>query len=111
MEQHAAGTAPGGTGSVVTAAAIWDEIEDTPFELLPDKPFTLAAYVADMVKVAYVNLAGVGDELPEMPAYLDPDSYVPVPLDSTYQATWDSCPEDMRELVERGGVLSDDQED
>src|SRR5262245_29859786 len=26
--------------------AIWDEIEEEPFELPPDKPLTLAAYVA-----------------------------------------------------------------
>jgi hypothetical protein len=82
--------------------AIWDEIEEKPFELPPDKPLTLAAYVADAVKTAYVELVGVGDVLPDMPAYLDVDSYVPVPLEATYQATWASCPEDMREAVEKG---------
>jgi hypothetical protein len=88
--------------------AIWDEIEDKPFELSPDKPLTLAAYVAGIPKVAYVEPVGVGDVLPDMPAYLDLDSYVPVPLEPTYQATWASCPEDMREAVERGEPLSDE---
>jgi hypothetical protein len=88
--------------------AIWDEIEDQPFELPPDKPLTLAAYVADVPKTAYVEPVGVGDVLPDMPAYLAPDTYVPVPLDATYQATWASCPEDMREAVERGGPLPDE---
>ena len=37
-----------------------------------------------------------------MPAYLNPDSYVPVPLESTYQAAWETCPPDMRYLVEHG---------
>jgi hypothetical protein len=64
--------------------AIWDEIEDQPFELPPDKPLTLAAYVADAPKRAYVEPVGVGDALPDMPAYLDPDSYVPAPLEVTY---------------------------
>jgi hypothetical protein len=82
--------------------AIWDEIEEQPFELSPDKPLTLAAYVASTPKRAYVEPVGVGDVLPDMPAYLDPDSYVPVPLEATYQATWASCPEDMREAVEQG---------
>jgi hypothetical protein len=82
--------------------AIWDEIEDKPFTLPPDKPLTLAAYVAGLPKTAYVEPVGVGDPLPDGPAYLDPDSWVPVPLESTYQATWASCPEDMREAVERG---------
>jgi hypothetical protein len=88
--------------------AIWDEIEDQPFELPPDKPLTLAAYVADIPIVAYVEPIGVGDVMPDMAAYLDPDSYVPVPLEATYQTTWASCPEDMREAVERGGPLSDE---
>src|SRR5579871_6868344 len=35
--------------------AIWDEIEEVPFELPPDKPLTLAAYVAGEVKTAYVE--------------------------------------------------------
>jgi Protein of unknown function (DUF4058) len=82
--------------------AIWDEIEDEDFELSADKPLTLATYVAGIPKVAYVNLVGVGDELLEMPAYLDADSYVLVPLEATYQQTWVSCPEDMREVIEHG---------
>ncbi len=88
--------------------AIWDEIEDKPFELAPDKPLTLAAYVAVVPTVAYVEPVGVGGVLPDMPAYLGPDSYVPVPLETTYQATWASCPEDMREAVEGGEPLSDE---
>jgi hypothetical protein len=89
--------------------AIWDEIQDEPFTLPPDKPLTLAAYVADLPKVAYVEPVAVGDVLPDMPAYLDVDSYVPVPLEETYQATWASCPEDMRAAVEQGTPLSDER--
>jgi hypothetical protein len=91
--------------------AIWDEIDDQPFELTADKPLTLAAYVADVPKTAYVQPVGVGDLLPDMPAYLDPDSWIPVPLEATYQATWASCPEDMREAVEHGEPLSDEPEE
>ena len=82
---------------------IWDEFQDDPFTLPPDKPLTLVAYVASLPKAAYIELLGVGDLLPDMPAYLDLDSYVPMPLESTYQAAWASCPEDMREFVESGG--------
>lgn len=91
--------------------AIWDEIEEEPFQLPPEKPLTLAAYVADLPKTAYVEPVGVGDSLPDMPAYLDPDSYVPVPLETTYQASWASCPEDMRELVEHGDIAVDEAGD
>jgi hypothetical protein len=87
--------------------AIWEEIDEVPFELPADKRLTLAAYVAPnltagITTTAYVQPVGVGDPLPDMPAYLDLDSYVPVPLESTYQTTWASCPEDMRAVVEAG---------
>lgn len=87
--------------------AIWDEIEEEPFELPPDKPLTLAAYVAgDLLTgsevTAYIELLGVGDTLPNMPAYLDRSGYIPVPLEATYQAAWATCPADLRELVETG---------
>lgn len=87
--------------------AIWDEIEEEPFELPPRKTLSLAAYVAgDLLTgietTAYVELIGVGDNLPDMPAYLDRSGYVPVPLEASYQAAWATCPADLRELVETG---------
>lgn len=90
--------------------AIWDEIVEEPFELPFDKPLTLVAYVARTVKTAYVEPVSVGDPLPDMPAYLNDDSYVPIPLEATYQATWESCPKDMRVVVETG-VLPDMEEE
>jgi hypothetical protein len=87
--------------------AIWDEIDGEPLELPPDKPLTLSAYVAGDLFAgietrAYVEVVGVGDKLPNMPAYLDRSGYVSVPLEETYQATWATCPAAFRELVERG---------
>jgi hypothetical protein len=96
--------------------AIWDEVddEDEPFELPGDKRLTLAAYVAGdliagILTTAYVELVGVGDTLPEMPAYLDRSGYVPVPLETTYQAAWATCPPDLRELVETGKLAGEDE--
>ena len=51
-----------------------------------DKPLTLAAYSAGPVK-AYVEPVAVGDVMPDMPLFLDPDRHVPAPLEATYQAT------------------------
>lgn len=87
--------------------AVWDEIQEEPFELPPDKPLTLAAYVAGdpfagMETTAYVEMIGVGQVLPDMPAWLDRSGYVPVPLESTYQTAWSACPADLRELVQTG---------
>ena len=94
--------------------AIWDEIEEEPFELPPGKPLTLAAYVAgDLLTgsepTAYVELIGVGDTLPDMPAYLDRSGYVPVPLEATYQEAWATCPADLRELVETGKLSGESE--
>jgi hypothetical protein len=93
---------------------VWDEIDEDPFELPPDKPLTLAAYVAGDLLIgreptAYVELIGVGDILPDMPAYLDGRSHVPVPLEATYQAAWATCPADLRELVETGRLSGEDE--
>ena len=81
--------------------AIWDAVEKRPFELPTDKQLTLAAYVSDRPLTAYVEPVGVGDTLPDMPVHLDPDSYVLLPLEATYEATWASCPDIMREAVLR----------
>jgi hypothetical protein len=90
--------------------AIWDEIdEEEPFELPSDQPLTLAAYVvgdalAEIPPKAYVHPVGVGETMLDMPAYLDFDNYVPVPLEATYMATWARCPADFRSVVETGIV-------
>ena len=79
--------------------AIWDEVQEEPFELPPDKQLTLVAYSAGSVKVAYVEPVAVGDVLPEMPLFLEPGLHVPVALEATYQATWSVFPEELRELL------------
>jgi hypothetical protein len=80
--------------------AIWDALEDSEFELPADKPLTVAAYSAGLRTTAYVEPVSVGDPLPSLPIFLDEGTYVPAPLESTYQTTWATCPAPMRELVE-----------
>jgi len=79
--------------------AIWEEICDQPFEEPPDKPLTVAAYYAGVPKKAYIEPVAVGDPLPSLPLFLDLQTYVPAPLEGSYQAAWDDCPEPLRELV------------
>jgi hypothetical protein len=83
--------------------AIWDEIRDEPFELPPDKPLTLAAYSAGVPMKAFVEPVAVGDPLPDMAVFLDPDTYILAPLETTYLATWELCPEVFREAVSAPG--------
>lgn len=44
----------------------------------------------------------VNDRLPDMPLFLTNYVHVLVPLEPTYQATWDASPEEMRLAVETG---------
>ncbi len=67
----------------------------------------LASYRAkgpadDDTTEAFLEPLGVGAPIPDMPAFLEPDFYVQVPLEATYSKAWDSCPKDMRYLVEHG---------
>lgn len=80
--------------------AIWDEIVEAQFELPPDKPLTLAAYEAGPVKRAYVEPVAVGDQLPDMPLFLEPEVYVPVSLETTYQTAWSVFPAALKGLLE-----------
>ena len=77
---------------------IWDEVPGYPFELPPGKPLTLAAYQAEPTKTAYLEPVEVGQSLPDMPLFLVEDWYVNVPLEETYQATWNVLPVELRRL-------------
>jgi hypothetical protein len=79
---------------------IWDRVRDEPFELPPDKPLTLAAYTGGTELVAYVEPVAVGDTLPDMPVFLTPDSYVPCPLEATYQTAWEQFPAPLKGPLE-----------
>jgi hypothetical protein len=72
--------------------AIWDVLEEEDFELPAEKPLIVAAYDSGPLPVTYVEPLAVGDILPEMPLFLEPGSYVPAPLESSYQAAWDQLP-------------------
>jgi hypothetical protein len=81
-------------------AAIWEEVKDEPFVLPKDKPLTLAAYECDLTTRAYVESFAVGDQLVDMPLYLEPNGHVRVPLEATYQAAFTSMPRRWRSVLE-----------
>lgn len=79
--------------------AIWDAFLEEPYDPPPGKNLTVASYVADVPKVAYVEPVGLGDPLPEPPLFLTPKIYIPAPLEGTYQTSWDACPGPLRGAV------------
>lgn len=79
--------------------AIWDELTDEPFELPAQKERTLVAYQVAAGYTAYIEPVGLGDLLPPMPLFLEPDRHILVPLEATYAETWQLCPAPIREMV------------
>jgi hypothetical protein len=79
--------------------AIWDEIEDQPFELPADKPLTVAAYSGGLSPEAFVQPIAVGLALPDMPLFLTPEVYVLVPLEATYEASWADVPSFWQDVL------------
>ncbi|MBY0513930.1 MAG: DUF4058 family protein [Gemmataceae bacterium] len=82
--------------------AIWEVATGRPFTLPPGKPLTLASYSSGEELSAYVEPVAVGDPLPDMPLFLEPETYVNVPLEATYQAAWQTFPEPWKAAVAGG---------
>jgi hypothetical protein len=80
--------------------AIWDEFAEEEFVLPRDKPLVVAAYEAGRPPTAYIEPTAVGQALPEMPFFLGPGSYVPAPLDATYQMAWIGFPAPLKRLLD-----------
>jgi hypothetical protein len=75
-------------------AAIWEETEGEPFELPGDKPLTIVAYACGLTTRAYIEPIAIGDPLPVMPLFLEPEAHVNVPLEATYGEAFGRCRSD-----------------
>jgi hypothetical protein len=82
------------------AKAIWEEFEEDEFERPPGQPLTLASFDAGPTRVAYMEFLAVGEALPDMPLFLQPEFYVPAPLEATYLTTWQVFPAPLKGLLE-----------
>lgn len=66
-----------------------------------ETPLSLSAYRRDRSgNTAYFELRAVGQTLPEMPLFLTPEHYVNVPLEETYQETWNGVPKRWKRVIE-----------
>jgi len=75
--------------------AIWDEIID--------KPLTLAAYIGGPFPEAFIEPVEVGSSLVEMPLFLTPEVYIPLPLEATYHSAWEAVPSYWRDVLTAPG--------
>jgi hypothetical protein len=82
-------------------AALWDRLDDKTEDPPAAEPLTLASYNADPPLTAYLEHVAVGNVLPVMPLFFDPERYVNTPLEATYEASWRGTPDVWREVLER----------
>lgn len=79
--------------------ALWNEFVEEDFDLPPGKQLTVASFDAGPPRTIYVEPIAVGDILPDMPLFLKAGIYVPTPLESTYQTTWQMFPAPLKGLL------------
>jgi hypothetical protein len=79
-------------------AAIWEEIEGGSFPLPADKPLTFVSYECGLTTRAYIEPIAVGDALPDMALFLEPDGCVMTPLEKTYQSAFAAMPQRWRSV-------------
>jgi hypothetical protein len=91
---------PGSRDPQGVHAAIWEEVKGDSFELPSDKPLTLVAYECELITRAFVETISVGDVLPDMALFLQPNACVRVPLESTYQTAFALLPRRWRTVLE-----------
>ena len=80
-------------------AAIWNEVLEDSFTLPVDKPLTIVSYESNVKARAYIETIAVGDRLPDMPLFLARDEWVTVPLEATYNGTFDAVPKRWRDVL------------
>jgi hypothetical protein len=86
---------PGGIHS-----AVWDEIAGEEYHPAAGQPLTVAAYETALTVRAYVRCLAVGDLLPDMPLFLEPNACVQVPLEATYHTAFAAMPQRWRQVLE-----------
>jgi hypothetical protein len=79
-------------------AAIWEEL-GAKSEPAPEKPLTLASYLAADMKEAFVEPTAVGQTLIEMPLFLENDGYVNLPLEDSYMAAFADVPDHLQRVL------------
>ncbi len=72
--------------------AIINTFDGSEYQAPADKRLTLVAYESDAPLKAYIQPAAIGDELIDMPLFLERGRYVNVPLEATYQAALQGMP-------------------
>ncbi len=79
--------------------AIWGEDREGNFALPDDKSLTCVSHIGFPCTEVFLEPVAVGDTLPDMPVFLTPEVYVPLPLEATYQSAWEAVPSVWQEVL------------
>jgi len=79
--------------------AIWDKLIDHDFAMPVSHPLTLVSYRAGTYPEAFVEPSAVGTCLTDMPLFLTQETYISVPLESTYQSAFENLPAYWRDVL------------
>jgi hypothetical protein len=80
--------------------AVWDRLMAGSYEPPDGLPLTLVSYAVRRTVKAYVEPIRVGSLLIDMPLFLRPEHYIPVPLERTYLSAWTGVPQRWRRVIE-----------
>jgi hypothetical protein len=80
-------------------AAIWEQVQDAPFQPPANQPLSLVAYECDLTTRAYIETVAVGQPLPDMPLFLEPNGCVMAPLEATYQTAFAVMPKRWQSVL------------
>ncbi len=81
-------------------ASIWEEIAGEDHTAPADKPLAAVSYETGLTVRAYVMHFAVGEALPEMPLFLEPEKAIQVPLEATYQAAFAAVPRRWQRVLQ-----------
>lgn len=81
--------------------SFWSRHYDNCPGVSVEKPLTLASYRSGHLPTAYFEPVSVGQTLRAMPLFLEPNWYVNVPLEETYQKAFAGIPAKWKRVLEK----------
>ena len=94
---------PGGFDPHGLHGAVWARYGAEEYLVPTARPLTVCSYRAVAPVEAYIEHMAFGEPLPEMPLFLDVETYIYVPLEQTYRTAFEDLPIFLREA--RGDVI------
>ncbi|MBX3397581.1 MAG: DUF4058 family protein [Gemmataceae bacterium] len=80
-------------------SAIWRRFERRSFVPPPERPVSFGSFVGRDPPAAFFDYRAFGENLPPIPLFLTDDDYLELPLESTYQTTFENSPPYLREQL------------